>query len=188
MASAVQIANLALMALGDDESLVELNTDTRAGRAILAVFDIERDALLRKHPWNFAMTRVSLPALADAPPFGFSHAYQLPADWLRFWDETEYEPFAVEGAQILTDCAPPIDIRYIRRVTDTGAFDALFVKALAASIAAAVAQRLTGSATIRGNAMDDMAMQMAEAKRIDGQENPPEDIPEDDWVTARERD
>lgn len=188
MASAVEIANLALLALGDDESLVELNTDTRAGRAILAVFAIERDALLRKHPWNFAMTRVSLPALADAPPFGYQYAYQLPADWLRFWDETEFEPFAIESGKMLTDSPPPINIRYIRRVTDTGAFDALFVKTLAASIAVAVAQRLTGSATIRGNAMDEMAMQMAEAKRIDGQENPPEDLLEDDWVTARERD
>ncbi|MFZ4687851.1 MAG: hypothetical protein ACOYLS_01305 [Polymorphobacter sp.] len=188
MASAVQIANLALVTIGDDEALVELSTDTRAGRAILAVFDIERDALLRAHPWNFAMTRASLPALADAPPFGFGYAYQLPADWMRFIDETDYEPFAIESGQILTDRAPPLNIRYVRRVTDTGLFDALFVKALAAAIAAQVAQRLSGSATVRANAMDEYAMRIAEAKKVDGQENPPEDLLEDDWVLARERD
>lgn len=188
MASAVEIANLALVVLGDDETLVDLTQDTRAGRAILAVFDIERDALLRKHPWNFAMTRASLPALVTPPAFGYAYAYQLPSDWMRFWDAEDYEPFAIEGGLVLTDSPAPLNIRYIRRVEDTGSFDDLFVKALASAIAATVAQRLTGSASIRQNAMDEHAGNLAEARRIDGQENPPENLIEDNWVTARERD
>jgi hypothetical protein len=188
MTSAVQIANLALVTLGDDEALVELNSDTRAGRTILAVFDPLRDAVLRAHPWNFAVTRASLPALATAPAFGFAYAYQLPADWLRFVDEEEYQPYSIESGKLLTDAEPPLNIRYIRLVTDPGRFDALFVTALAARIAWHTAQRLTGSAQIKADARAAYMEAMAEAKRVDGQENPPEDYPEDDWVLAREAD
>jgi hypothetical protein len=188
MTSAVQIANLALVTLGDDEALVELNSDTRAGRTILAVFEPLRDAVLRAHPWNFAMTRASLPALVAPPPFGFAFAYQLPADWMRFVDPDEYQPYSIESGLLLTDAEAPLNIRYIRRVTDTGLFDALFVQALATKIAAQVAQRLTGSAQIKANAEAAHMAAMAEAKKVDGQENPPEDYPEDDWVTAREAD
>lgn len=188
MASDVEIANLALVTIGDDETLITLGADTRQGRAIQAVFAPMRDAVLRAHPWNFAMTRAALPALATAPAFGYTYAYQLPADWLRFYETADFAPYAVESGLLLTDSSPPLNIRYIRRVVDTGAFDPLFVVALAAKIAAQVAQRLTGSATIRANAMDDYAAAMAEAKKVDGQENPPEDLLEDDWVLSREGD
>lgn len=188
MTSAVQIANLALVTLGDDEALVELNSDTRAGRTILAVFEPLRDAVLRAHPWNFAMTRASLPALIDPPAFGYAYAYQLPADWLRFVDPDEYQPYSIESGLLLTDAEPPFNIRYIRRVTDTGLFDAMFVQALATRIAWAVAQRLTGSAQIKADAERAHLAVMADAKKVDGQENPPDDYPEDDWVLAREAD
>jgi hypothetical protein len=188
MSSAVEIANLALAKLGDDDALVDLTTDTRAGRTILAVFDLMRDAVLRAHPWNFAMTRVQLPALTTAPVFGYTYSYQMPGDWLRFIDEEDYQPFALEGGKLLTDSSPPLNIKYIRRVTDTGSFDSLFVAALAARIAMETAQRLTGSASIRQNAMADYAAAISEAKKVDGQENPPEDMLEDDWIVAREAD
>lgn len=186
MASAVDIANLALVTLGEEEGLITLSQDTRAARAILAVFDLLRDAVLRAHPWNFAMTREALPALANAPVFGYAYAYQLPADWVRFIEPQDYEPFAIEGGMVLTDCPPPLHIRYVRRVTDTGLFDALFVQALAARIAAQVAQRLTGSDSIRRTAMDAYTAAITEAKGVDGRENPPDDPLEDDWLLARE--
>jgi hypothetical protein len=47
------------------------------------VFDLYREAELRAHNWSFAINRVILPALAELPPFGFQHYYQLPPDFLK---------------------------------------------------------------------------------------------------------
>ena len=44
----------------------------------------ERRALLRGHSWNFAIKRAELASDAQAPLFGFSEQYTLPADFLRF--------------------------------------------------------------------------------------------------------
>lgn len=190
MASETSIANLAASKLGDDDQIIDLRSDdTRNARAIAAVYDAMRDAVLRAHPWNFAMTRASLPALSTAPVWGFANRFQLPADFIRFAGTEQDDPgYQIEAGCILTDAAAPLNIRYVARVTDTGRFDDLFVEALACRIAAQVAMRLTGSPSIRDAAMADYKAAIAEAKGADGQENPPETYPEDDWMIAREAD
>jgi hypothetical protein len=48
-----------------------------------ALFAPTRDALLSAYPWGFATGQVSL-VLLDTPPMAdYSHAFQLPADFLR---------------------------------------------------------------------------------------------------------
>jgi hypothetical protein len=42
-----------------------------------------RDALLRAHTWNFAITRASLAASSTAPAFGWDVAYDVEPDHLR---------------------------------------------------------------------------------------------------------
>ena len=187
MASETEIANLACSKLGDEDQIIDLRSgESRAARAIAAVFDTMRDTVLRAGQWNFAQTRVALPALTDKPAWGFGYAYQLPADYLALSNLQDDIDYQIEAGRILTNATPPLKLRYIRRVTDTGTFDALFIDALACRLAAQVAMRLTGERTVADGAMAAYRLALNDAKAIDGPENPPEDYAEDDWMIARE--
>lgn len=187
MASAVGIANLALARLGDEGEILSLAEDTRAARAVAACFDDMRDAVLRDHPWDFARHRARLPALIDAPAWGGWTAFQKPADFIRFVEVEWSRTYRLEGQTVLARHAGPLHLLYVRRVTDTGLFDPLFVEALAAKIALHIAIRITGSMQVQQAMEGAYARALASAKRVNGQEDEPERIAEDDWILARER-
>ncbi len=147
---------------------------------------MERDAELRAHPWNFAHRRAQLTALSVAPAFGFTHQYQLPADWLRFVKPEDCHEWAIEGGMILANDAGPLNIHYVRRVDEPGLFDPQFAILLALRVAMAICEELTGSASKKQAITLELREARAEARRIDGQENPPEDRAESDWLLSRE--
>ena len=149
MPSETDIANRALSLLGQPP-LVALDDGTANARALGVHFETVRDTLLRSHPWAFATARAELSALADAPPFQWAHEYPLPADCLRLLtlngnDCDDYrDAYEIEGKSLLCNSSTA-QITYIRRVTDTGQFDASFADAFAKSLAEAVALVITGS-------------------------------------------
>lgn len=190
MASAVEIANLALEKIGDEGEITSLDEDSRAARAVNACFNTMRDAVLRAHPWDFARARAALPALAEKPAgwWGDENLFQKPADFIRFVELEDESRYKLEGQWIVADTAGPLNILYIRRVTDTGLFDPLFVEALAARIAMQVAKKITGSDSAKRTAADEYQLHLNTAKAVNGQEDAPQDMPADEWVLARERD
>lgn len=187
MASAVEIANLALEKLGDEGEIISLDEDSRAARAVNACFAMMRDAVLRDHPWDFARHRVSLAASTEQPAWGGWTAFPKPADFIRFVEEEKDQSYRLEGRAILAMTAGPLNILYIRRVENTGEFDPLFVDALACRIAWQVAKKITGSTAAREAAWQEYEATLRKAARVNGQEDEPQDIREDDWVLARER-
>lgn len=187
MTSIVRIANLALQKLGDEGELTSLSDDTRAARAVNDCFDAMRDAVLRDHVWDFARHRALLPALIDAPVWGGWTAFQKPADFIRFVELDAAQLYQLEGAWILAREKGPLKLLYIRRVADSGLFDPLFVEALACRIAAQIAVKITGSTTAAEEAQSAYVRALATAKRVNGQEDMPQPLAEDDWVQARER-
>lgn len=106
--SAVQICNRALDILGADPVL-SLTDNSEAGRLCNRNFAPVRDAVLRAYPWNAAMRRAALPALAEPPSWGFAAAYQLPVDCLRLWrvENEDCADWRVEGRTVVTDMAAP---------------------------------------------------------------------------------
>jgi len=56
MATAVSICSNALRKLGDDP-ITSLTDDTERARLCNAFYEPTRDAVLRSHPWNFAIER-----------------------------------------------------------------------------------------------------------------------------------
>lgn len=199
MASSVQIANSALTKLGESR-IMSLDDNVKAAREINAIFELRRNALLRAYNWNFAMKRASLPALADEPVWGYSLAYQLPSDCMRPVQVGEYyvipgladyiggtddEPFRIEGRTIVTDWSAPLNIRYIRKVTNTGEFDDLFVEALAWDIAVNVAEPLTQSTSKKESAKDDLKAAILQAIRANAIELPPQHQQDDSWIIGR---
>lgn len=192
MASSVEICNQALTKLGA-QRIVDLLDDTKAARALNAIFDIKRDAELAAHPWTFAITRVAIPASSTAPAYGWPRAFPLPTDCLRlvevgedytFYQGTDGAGFQVEGSSVLTDAVSPLRIRYVKRITNTGLFSPLFVEALACRLAAEVAEELTQNLSKREAAWAEHKAAITAARRVNAIEQPPQKVPDGEWVQA----
>lgn len=199
MASSVDIANSALTKLGEAR-ITSLTDNVKAAREINAIFELRRDALLRAFNWNFAMARAQLSALSDAPSWGYSLQYQLPADCLRPVQVSEHyvipgmadyiggadnEPFRIEGRTIVTDITAPLKVRYIQKVTNTGQYDALFVEVFASDLAMHTAWALTQSNTKKQDAREDKRVALLEAIRANAIELPPQSVQDDSWIMSR---
>jgi hypothetical protein len=199
MASSVDIANSALTKLGEAR-ITSLTENTKGAREINAVFELRRNHLLRAFNWNFAMKRSQLSALADAPSWGYTYQYQLPSDCLRmvqvndawiipgyadFLGGPDEEPYKIEGQTIVTDWSAPLKVRYVRKVTNTGEFDAAFVEAFACDLALHVCEAVTQSNTKKESAREDRRLAILEAIRSNAIELPPQVAPDDSWVASR---
>lgn len=192
MASKVSIANRALAKLGEDRILL-LTDNSKAARTINQMYDDVVDAELRRHNWKFALKRSSLPALADAPAWGFAFQYPLPADFLKLVQVNEFYArtnnqqalWSVEGSAILTNLSAPLKVRYVWRVDNPGLYDPLFVEALACRIAMESCETLTQSETKFNRCADQYKAALSEALRVDSISNPPDELPAGSWVDSR---
>lgn len=158
-----------------------------------------RQETLRCHPWNFATKRVQLtPDSGATPLFGFTHAYLLPNDFIRFlgrYDDlgnritgveqgVDYE---LEGRYLLVngEDGGSINIRYTSDFQTVIKMDPLFRKLFALNFAITLAPNFSSSES-RVNTL--MALQKdakAEATAIDGQERPPRRTQRSKFIAAR---
>lgn len=196
MASQTAICNQALTKLGA-QRIVNLSDDSKQAKTLSAIYDIKRDAELAAHPWTFAITRAQIPASSTPPAFGWSYAYPLPADYLAmvevgqdyvFYNTDTGPLFQIEsfenGLAILTDQGSPLEIRYIKRVTNAGLYPPLFVEALACRLAAEACEDLTQSLSKREAAWNERTQAVRDAKRVNSIEQPPRVMPDTSWSVA----
>ncbi len=191
MASEVSIVNRALRLLRV-EAITAMSESGATAAWARDIYPDARDALLQEYPWNFAMRRASLSASTSAPAFGFARAFPLPEapeKCLRVW-RLEGEPdiemvWRVEGRQLLTDEAAPLQIHFIAQVTDTAVYAPLFVEALAACIAAEGAFHFTGSTSREAQLAELRRQKVGVAKQMDALEGTPEDLVANEWLGAR---
>lgn len=177
--SAVTICNTALRLLGAG-TITSLNDNTVEGRAALGSYDDTREALLRSHPWNFAMKRASLTSpLSTTPAWEYAYQFQLPPDCLIVRaidrDTLNFAAWKVEGRVLLCDMST-VNILYTRNVEDAMLMPADFAKALAGLCAIEFAHQLTGLQKAIGIAKDYYSYWFNEAKTNDGQEGTGEPI------------
>lgn len=192
--SDIEIANAALTKLGEARILA-FTDDSKPARTLNAIYGRLRDAELSRCRWKFAIKRDTLPALATAPAWGFTYAYQLPSDYLSLVQVNDYylaprtpqaPLWTIESGQLLTDLQAPLRIRYVRRPDSSGAFHPLFVEALACRLAAEAAEALTQSSTKREAMLKDYREAVLEAARVDAMEVPPDVLPWGSWLESRE--
>lgn len=186
MSTKVEIANVALTLLGEPDI-----SDLSEAEAIQAVWNPARQAALRGHPWNFAMSEATLPAMVVPTgkmwKWGFAHP--VPTDYLRLVDveglDGAYERKRINGKQVICTNSSPINISYIADVTAESEFDALFVLAFAKNLAELAAVRITGSETALENIDALYRKMIAGARGVDAQENGQDMIVADDWNNSR---
>ena len=191
MATEVSICSNALRRLGDDP-ITSLTDDTERVRLCNAFYTPARDAVLRLHPWNFAITRAALAQLSAAPAYGFSYQYALPTDpyCLRVLG-MEYEDYifkienvATHGRVLLTD-ESTAKILYVARITDPTVFDSMFVDVLTAKLSVDLAYPVTNSTNLQDKLQKLYQAKLSEARSIDGQEGFIDDLVSDTFTNFR---
>tara|TARA_R110000822_G_scaffold225088_1_gene357934 strand:- start:2003 stop:2605 length:603 start_codon:yes stop_codon:yes gene_type:complete len=182
--SEVQIVNNALIKIGAS-AILSLTENSEAARAANVIYEQVRDASIRDHIWNFAVTRVELAQSATAPAFEFAYQYPLPSDCLRVLQmESSSMVFKIEGRKLLTD-EGTAKILYLSRVEDVNLFDPMFVEALSARLAAELAITLAESNSLYQNMMEMYQRKLGDARSVDAQESGYAEVIADTWLDSR---
>ncbi len=146
MDTETEICNLALSEIGAKLISNYEEDSTEEARACRLHFAQTRDALLRRHQWNFAQLRADLSQDATAPVSDWDSAWTLPADCVRLISlpsDSPYKPhqeFALEGRKVLVRDLDAVTILYVSNAVPVTEWDPLFVDALALSLAGKLAK------------------------------------------------
>lgn len=135
-----------------DEGPVAEAATTKPALWLARNFEQQRDYLLERYHWKFALKRQLLSADPVAPAWGWAAQYRLPEDYLRFvpptydgeWDGTPI-PFEHEGDFILCDVTDGLKLRYVSRTLASDAkLSNGFSECLALRLALRMAHWMTG--------------------------------------------
>lgn len=198
MASQTEVVNVALTLLGESRVLT-IDDDVKPARSAKALWNTSRDTAQSQYDWSFAMTRQQLSPLSEVPLYGPGQKFQMPSDCLRLafigdyylgLDVTDYRGaplpgYYIEGREILTDLGPLLNIRYIKRVTDVSQWIPAFVSVFAAQLAMDLCEDLTQSDQKRARAEAAYGRALRHAVRINAIEQPPQKLPDDEWLYSR---
>jgi hypothetical protein len=185
MASVVDICNGALNQLGAS-TILSLTEDSKNARLCNQRYTQVRDAVFRSHPWNCLQKRIELAADTDAPAWGFSYAYTLPADCLRLLRILDYDSnYKVEGRKILSNTSS-MKILYIGRITDPNEYDESLRETLSAALGADIAFAVTSNNQTASNMYNLFQDKLKDARFIDSTEgqNIDQDLGMSDQIDA----
>ena len=197
MPSVVDICNEAMDLLGA-ATITALTENSKEARLCNRRFETVRDAVIRAHPWNVAITRATLAKDATAPAFGFANQFTLPTDpyclrVLSFFnsnvdsDVAAYDSqvmFKIEGRKVLSN-EGSCKITYLARVTDTEQYDPLLSSTIAHKLAAETAYAITGSNSVTQGMQQLYELRLKEARSIDAMEGVPDKLIADDFINIR---
>ena len=192
MGSKVDLANEALLLLGANTITSFTDNDSNAV-LVNRFYEGERDALLRSHRWNCAVTTVNLASLVETPIIDWKYKFTLPTDpyCLRVLDVRTVTgdiklDFEIQGREILTE-ETTVDITYIKRLEDATQFDALLYQALVFRMAWKLAYPIARSTTVIQQMAQLYDAVVRDARTIDSQEGTPEIIETDTLTDVRLR-
>jgi hypothetical protein len=190
MASKIGIINSALSQLGE-AAITALTDNSRSARLADRTYDDLRQDVLRDHPWNFAMKRLSIASSATAPVWEFARQFPLPSDCLRLvevYNPSLYEyrvEYSAAGTVVVSDIESPLKIKYTIDIEDANRMDGKFRQAFAVYCAANWAEALTGTSAKVAQLMQVYSLLTKGAKAVDGQEDSPRNTSSDAWIEAR---
>lgn len=170
--SEVDICNRALMRLGQT-SIVALTDNSNPARACNSLYPAARDATLRAYPWGFAKARAVLPKREAASAWEGLNVYDIPGDCMyihRIDIEDNNYKWKMEGRTIVTAATPPINILYIKKITEVPTMDELFVDTIVERLAADLSFPITRQAQLFDRFEKTYQVKLALARSIDSHE------------------
>lgn len=188
MATGVSICSNALLMLGSqtiNDFADQLNLDR--ARLCANLYPTVRDDLLRSHPWNCCIKRAVLAPDAAAPLFGYSHSFELPADFSRVLEvgsNGRIIDHLVEGRTIQADTTV-LELRYVFRNEVENTWDAHLVALATQAMCAALAYPITQSTAKQAGEEQKLELMLRRAKAVDGQEDPPQTLGDERLYAAR---
>jgi len=192
MASKVDLANEALLLLGANTITSFSDNDPNAV-LVNRFYEGEKDALLRSHRWNCAVTTANLASLVDTPIIDWEFKFNLPTDpyCLRVLDVRTVTgdiklDFEIQGRELLTE-ESTVDITYIKRISDASQFDSLLYQALVFRMAWKLSFPITRSSGVMQQMAQLYDAVVRDARTIDSQEGTPEIIETDTLTDVRLR-
>ena len=201
MQSKINMANNALMRIGNTRFIESLTSAQNEAIVINRVFDTVRQRLIRRLPWPFARQTVTL-ALTSIRIPGWRFCYRYPSQALRIFNvcgsdeayflwfprpeiQASYEVQIVDGVQVIATNKSQAKALIVTDVADTTDLDPLFEDALIWALACEVAASLAGSSQLVQTAAESAtrAYDVARAASLSEREEYPETLPE--FVRAR---
>lgn len=185
--SATDLCSRALIALGG-RPIAAFDEATLEAELARHLYAPVRDGLLSAYPWRFAVRQAALPLLPQAPAADFTHAFQLPPDFLRalsagLADQGRGLAYRISGFRLEAD-TDALTLTYIARPDESG-FPPFFDLALIARLAAEFCLPLTES-TSRAQLLFKVADdEFRRAKAIDSQQDEPGRIEDFTLVEVR---
>lgn len=197
MASQVDIINHALTKLGEIR-IQDVEEDTKPAREALAVWDLLLESELSANSWTFAARRASIAALVSAPAWGYQFSYEFPADLLALtyvngqsiisisdFNGSTAPIYKVEGREILTDIAGPLQVMYTALVTDPDKWDAGFRNAFAIKLAQVLCFPLTQREGKETGLYQEYQLAVQVAKQRAAIQMPPQTLQDSTWFAER---
>lgn len=199
MPTKIDVANRALLKIGASR-ITSFEDESKEAQALTICWDAVQDREIAAHPWAFALRRGSLPALAEAPAWGYAKQYQLPEgflglDWvdglnvsdtgMDYLDGTE-SAWRVEGGKILADSGSPLRIIYHVRVTDPQQWGPHFCEVMALALAIEICDDVSASLQRKQMLMQEKREAIAIARRLNAIQQAPRSVPDGSWITARD--
>jgi hypothetical protein len=179
-----EIANSALVKIGA-ANILSLDDDTKEARLCKLRYTPVRRIVLRMHPWNCAIERVSLAPLSSTPAFDFTKEFQMPATCLRLISITPLDIlYRIEGRKILCD-ETELELRYVKDVTEVTQLDELVSEAIACYLAWDLAYALTQSNSAREFAWKQFETVKRQAKSVDAMEERDYELTADTFLDSR---
>lgn len=204
----VAICNLALALIKQRDVITSIENPQSDVEKLCALWYHEvRSALQRETAWNFAIRRVSLAPDVTAPLFGFTHAFTLPSDFIRFLTRhdadglnlrglsAEQDDFIAHGYEIeegkllmnadTSSGSPELKLRYIFDNVLVTSWDSLFVDMFVHRLAIKLAPNFSGTEARIRELKQEMVDIRARATAVDSQERPPRRIQHSRFLRAR---
>lgn len=160
MATEVDVCSAAVVELGG-QPLADL-TSTEMGRTAGTLFPLERDRLMRRHPWSFLRARKVLSNPSENVGFDLTNVFALPVDFQRLeavgyglnqdqyqlvYDPNLDRPGIATGPDVTT-----LPVVYFRSTPSPANWPGWFVDLMQCAMKARLAYAVTNSRTVAADA------------------------------------
>jgi len=185
--SALVLCSRALLKIGA-QPVTSFDEGTAEAEVAANLYPSVRDAMLSSHPWSFAMGQMDLPRLLEVPHADYSHAFQLPADFLRVLSAGcggagRGLLYRLQEQRLHTNAAQ-VTLTYVFRPEESE-FPPFFASALVTRLAAEFCIPLTES-TSRAELLHRLAdAELRNARRTDSQQNTAQALQDFPLIMAR---
>lgn len=193
MTSQVDLCNMSLSHVHAGTTIQAIDEDTTESNACLTYYDMILRSMQRDHPFNFGNSYRTL-ALDGTAPSPWLYRYAYPTDCIRCLEIVDpakgatpikYDVYQEDGTKFIVTNQPDAVLKYSAFISDPNRFDASFISAFTWILAYHIAGTITGSKSVKQDALTIATNMWASATANDANEGEADVDETPEWITAR---